>query len=310
MPGIDLHIHSTASDGSNSPREIVELARSLGLHTISLTDHDSIDGLEEACKFGATGKPRVDVVEGIELKVRNEPERGLVDIEILGYGIDTKNAKLLSVVDKRRESKICKTEKQIKLIEKDGYKLPISEVKDVTKGLVSRRPHMWAVFQRHNTCISKRDFFEKTNFGGKWYVEEDFTLSLEDCINTIKSAGGIAVVAHPGAYNKLFRKQILCDQDTIKLLETCVDAGAQGIEIFYPYNKNKPYFDKLPLITKEQNNQLIEYYKEAATALGVEMTGGSDYHGTYKPEIHMGEVDIPMTVLEDLKSLIFKNAKQ
>lgn len=308
VPGIDLHIHSTASDGSYNAREIVELARSLGLKTISITDHDAVDSVEEASKFGKTGKPRVDVIAGIELKVKNEPQRGIVDVEILGYGIDPKNMTLGAVLDKRRESKIRKTEKQIRLIEKDGYELPIGEVKDVTKGLVSRRPHMWEVFQRHNACISKRDFFKRTSFGGGWYVEEDYTLSLEDCIETIKRAGGVAIVAHPGAYNKIFEKRILFDQETIKLLENCVKAGVQGVEVFYPYNKNKPYFDKVSLITKDQNSHLVDYYRKAAVALGIKMTGGSDYHGTYKPEICMGEVDIPVSVLEDLKSLILKNA--
>src|SRR4030067_1884286 len=118
MTGIDLHIHTNASDGTCDPKQIIDIARSSGLHTIGITDQDSIDSVEEAVSIGK--KAKVTVVPGVELKVKNEPERGLKDVEILGYFLELKNEKLLATLQKRQESKIRKTTRQVELIERNG----------------------------------------------------------------------------------------------------------------------------------------------------------------------------------------------
>src|SRR3990170_6830773 len=192
------------------------------------------------------------------------PERGLKDVEILGYFLDLKNEKLLATLQKRQESKIRKTTRQVELIERNGYMIPIGEV--VEKARVPRRIHIWEVLQQHNPNIIREEFFSRTGYGGSWYVEEDFTITVEDCVRLIKDAEGVPVVAHPGCYNERFRTEnLLRDENTFNVLTTCVNAGACGIEVFYPYHKERPYYNRgSSLITNEQYMELIASYKEAA----------------------------------------------
>ena len=174
--------------------------------------------MEEAVSIGK--KAKVTVITGVELKVKNEPERGLKDVEILGYFLDLKNEKLLATLQKRQESKIRKTTRQVELIERNGYMIPIGEV--VEKARVPRRIHIWEVLQQRNPNIAREEFFSRTGYGGIWYVEEDFTITVEDCVRLIKDAEGVPVVAHPGCYNERFRTEsLLRDENTFNVLRTC-----------------------------------------------------------------------------------------
>jgi predicted metal-dependent phosphoesterase TrpH len=281
---IDLHLHSTASDGSDTPSQLINQAIEIKLKAIAITDHDTIAGVEEFLSFGEL--KQIIVIPGIEISIRHEVKRELIDVHIIGLNIDYTSTKLINTINDqimgRLEQKkaICK-----RLREEFGYNISFKEVQGLTESQIIGRPHIVEIMKKNNPKKvqgkSKKDLFEMISIGGSAYVEREVELSLEESIELINSIGGISILAHPGIYNV---------SDHKKFIEMLISTGIKGIEVEYPYAKNRPYAgtDK----SKWAQNHFPGYFHKIAKEYNLIKSGGSDYHGKEK-NIKMGEANVP-----------------
>lgn len=292
---IDLHLHSSFSDGTKTPSELIDIAIQRNMHAIALTDHDTIQGMEEFLKYGESFP--IILIPGIEITIKDEPERELLDVHILGLNFDHKSFHLQHILEKQERARnnqkrdICN-----RLMNEYGYDITYDEVKRIAKGNVVGRPHIVEILIKNNPKIvdemTKNEMFLMISVGGKAYVEREFELTLEDSIKLIKEAKGIPILAHPGIYQVSEREQFV---------KMCINAGIQGIEVEYTYDKNRPYSKD-----KEKSAWAMEYFPKYYCSLADKYdlikSGGSDYHGG-KKGIEIGEIHVPN---EYLKKILYK----
>ena len=288
---IDLHLHSTASDGSDTPSQLINQAIDLKLKAIAITDHDTISNLEEFLSIGELKE--MIVIPGIEVSIRHEPKRELIDVHIIGLNIDHNSIKLVNTIDNqikgRLEQKkaICK-----RLRDEFGYNISFEEVKSIAGSRVVGRPHIVEIMKKNNPDKvygkSKDELFKMISIGGSAFVDRDIELNLEESIELISSVGGVPILAHPGIYSVSNHK---------KFVEMCIKAGIKGIEVEYTYAKNRPYVgtDK----SYWAQNYFPDYYKKIAEDYNLIKSGGSDYHGS-KKDIIMGEAKVPDIYLKNI----------
>ncbi len=294
---VDLHLHTTASDGTLTPTELVERAASLGVAAIAITDHDSMAGVAEGRAAGE--RLGVEVVPGIEIGIAHDPARNLIEVDVLGYYIDPGDEEFAGVTRDLQGAKNGKLRSQIEVLAANGLPIRIEEVLEEAAGDTVRRPHIWKILHRHHPDFPPEEFFNRTSFGGDWHVPKTFSLSLEDCVALIERVGGVPVLAHPGAYNTTFAKDgPLIDRGVDSTIAVCAGAGVRGLEVFYPYNKGRPYHDGVPLIDAAELDSLVGHYETLADDHGLLATGGTDFHGASKPQIELGEVEVPYRLLQ------------
>ncbi len=298
---IDLHLHTIASDGSETAEALVLKAKSLGLAAIAITDHDSIGSVREALAAGE--KHGVEVIPGVEIGIAHDPARHLIEIDILGYFVDPDLAELKDVLQRLQDAKNGKLVRQIAVLADNGLPIDADEVLEEAAGDTVRRPHIWKVLHRHHPDFSSQEFFDRTSFGGEWHVTKDFSLTLEECVALIGRAGGVPVLAHPGAYNTTFAGGgSMIDPIVDQIIATCAGAGVNGLEVYYTYDKNRPFHNGEPFITKEELAELVGHYASLAERHGMLKTGGTDFHGVSKPQIDVAEVDARYALVEALKA--------
>ncbi|MBQ7896127.1 MAG: PHP domain-containing protein [Oscillospiraceae bacterium] len=275
MREIDLHIHSTASDGTLSPRELVILAKKQGLKAIAITDHDTASAYLEACKAGE--EFGVEVIAGIEISTKYSGP-----IHILGYCIDPQSPELLPVLNWVVEDRDRRNRKMAQLMADDG--LPVSyEAMQQRFGNVIGRPHFGQILVELGLAESVNDAFDRfIEKGQKYYMPRSF-LSVESSIELICHAGGIAVLAHPFQYKR-------DDKGLRELIEHCMESGLKGLECRY----------------SGYDEEQVAYLEALADEYGLIKTGGSDFHGSNKPLIRLGsgisgELMVPYSFLQTLK---------
>ena len=256
---IDLHTHTTASDGSMSPRELVRHAKENGLTAIAITDHDTIaglpDALDEAEKLG------IEVITGLEIGVEFKPE-----MHILGYFLNNNYENINKTLIKLRESREERNPKIIHTLNQMGMEITLQEVEAEALGNVVGRPHIAKVLIKKGYVKSMEDAFSRYLASGRpAYFKKD-KLSPEEGIWEIRNAGGIPVLAHPIFLN--FNHSEL-DQ----LVGALAKAGLGGIEAYYSENSKDETGNLLRIAIK---HQLL-------------VTGGSDFHGSIKPNIALGK---------------------
>ncbi|CAN5426068.1 PHP domain-containing protein [soil metagenome] len=270
MSFIDLHCHSTASDGTLPPREVLRLANNRGLTALALTDHDTIGGIADAADEAA--KLGIDFLPGIEISCEYAPGT----MHILGYGVDPKSAVLTDMTEKLIEGRDNRNPKIIAKLQELGVAITMDEVeKQAAGGLpasagntksVIGRPHIAAILVRKGYVSSiKQAFNEYLAPGGKAYFDKE-RLSSKQALGMILDSGGLPVLAH--AF------QLRCDNDS--QLETVVknllDQGLAGIEVLHS-DHDAAWVDKC--------NRLADRYQ-------LLKTGGSDFHGGNKHNIDLG----------------------
>ncbi|MFH1143980.1 MAG: PHP domain-containing protein [Candidatus Eisenbacteria bacterium] len=298
---VDLHCHTTASDGSEPPRRLFEMARATGLRAIGFCDHDSIAGVPQghalAEEFG------IEFAPGCEIGIAHDPERGLIEIDVLAYFYDPDHDELNDVLARLRKAKNAKLDGQLAVLSREGFRVPKEEVLAEAKGETIRRPHIFGVLRKYHPDMTAELFFPSTDFGGRWYVSKEYSLTLEECVAVVRRAGGITVLSSPGSYNERFKKDgTLIDPRVDRLIEICAEAGVAGLETVYPYDRNKPYFRSADdTIGPDALHALIDHYEASATRLGLIRTGGSDFHGTAKPQIALGQVAVPYRYFEEAR---------
>jgi predicted metal-dependent phosphoesterase TrpH len=263
--GIDLHIHSTASDGSFTPAEILDHARKLNLAAIAITDHDSIDGSREALRIGIP--PSFNFLTGVEISAAHPPFLpGSGSFHILGYNIHLDNRDLNQALRKLQEARKNRNPAILERLNELGFKISLEEVnQEVGEGQLGR-PHIAYAMVKKGFVASIDEAFDKyLGTHGPAYVDK-YRIECEQAINIIRAAGGVPVLAHPALLN------IENDQKLDALLQNLVKIGLAGIEVYYP----------------EHSPQQIRQYTELARTYDLLMTGGTDFHGTITPEIKMG----------------------
>ena len=277
MKKIDLHVHTTASDGTFSGREAVQLAADTGLAAIAVTDHDTVSGYAEAAQAGQ--ELGVEVVPGIEISTKYGGA-----IHILGYYIDPTSDKLRPVLDWIVHDRDSRNRKMAELMAADG--LPVSyEAMHARFGSVIGRPHFAEVLVELGLASSVQDAFDRyVEKGQRYYLPRSF-LPIERSVEIIAEAGGIPVLAHPFQYKR-------DDAGLRDIIEHCMEHGLRGIECRYSgYGPDK-----------------VAYLEALADEYGLVKTGGSDFHGANKPHISLGrgingKLDVPYSFLERLKEL-------
>src|SRR3989344_2427924 len=282
---IDLQSHTTMSDGEQSPEELVGEAVKRGLKAIAITDHDVVDGIERALHY-AQNRP-IEIVPGIEIRCY-EPEKGFKEIDVLGLLIDYKHPSMITLTEKGKHERISQKRKMIEKLQKMGYAITFDEVAK-TVGSAFGRPHVakYLVKKYPDTFSSVQDVFDKCiGFGKPAYVPRDENLPMKTAIQVIHESGGIAILAHPRAYDK---------EESLYLIKLFKEAGGDGIETYYPYHL---VFPQLKL-DESGNAELIQFYKSIAKKHNLLESGGCDHHGAKRDTL--GALNIPMSILDQLK---------
>jgi len=257
---IDLHIHTSVSDGTCSPREIVSLAQKQRLKAIAITDHDTVDGNEEAIKAGK--EIGLEVIPGVEISVDWDRR----PIHILGYYIDWKNKKLEAELQNLIEFREERNPQIIKKLNLLGLNISYDEVKMMAGEGTVGRPHFAQVLIEKGYVKNGEEAFKKyLRRGAPAYVEKK-RLSPQEGIQLIRNSGGIAVLAHP------FAIEDINDRKMEQFIIQFKPKGIEGIEVFYSMHTTQQTL-QLQAIAKRHN---------------LLMTGGSDFHGELKPKIFLG----------------------
>ncbi|NOU36031.1 MAG: PHP domain-containing protein [Kiritimatiellaceae bacterium] len=273
---IDLHSHSIFSDGTNSPEELVALAEKGGLSALSLTDHDTTDGLP---RFMAAGRnSSVQTVPGIELSA----EFGEITLHILGYLFDPSHEELQAALQWVREGRSERNSQILEKLNRLGYDLTHDDVRKHAGDDVVGRPHFAAALIEKGHFKHKDKIFQQLLGKGKAAYAERRRLTPEACVELICKAGGVAVIAHPGQMK-------LASRGLRRLVKKLKEQGLGGLEVWHP--THRPH-----QITLFQ--RICEEYDLVAT-------GGSDFHGTLTPDITLGrgfgDQCVPLSVLDTLR---------
>lgn len=277
MERIDLHTHSTFSDGSCTPTEILQAAGELGLTAVAITDHDNVGGIGEAMRAGE--QMGIEVISGVEF---GSGYRGR-SIHMLGYLFDPEDELLNETIDwviKEREKRNRKIAEKMR---QDGIQVSEEQLREEHGTTSIGRPHFAEVLVKQNRANSIRDAFQKyLNPGEVYYFPRTF-LPLDRTAEVIRQAGGVPVLAHPFQYR-------FSDQERREWMEYCRLIGVEGLECRY----------------SGYGELQTRYLDTMAERLGFCRTGGSDFHGAYKPEIALGtgrgSLEVPREFLDDLKN--------
>lgn len=280
MDYIDLHVHSNASDGTLTPTQVVERAIEKGLTAIALTDHDTVDGIEEAMKAAKTstnaGRP-IRVIAGTEISAEYKHR----DIHILGLFVDHKNPEFNEFLNRAKQGRINRNLQMVENLRNAGLNITFEDLLKDNEDAVITRAH----FAKHLVAIgavkTKEDAFRRyLDPSTPYYVPRKF-FTPEEAIQMIHHAGGIACLAHPLLY-KLTRSEVE------KLVIYLKSFGLDALETYYT-----------------SHTDADEYFvRNLARRQGLKMTGGSDFHGLNKPDIEIGSgrgrLKIPATLLDSI----------
>ena len=279
MSRLDLHLHTTHSDGSLSPAEVLALAQKAGVTALAITDHDIITGIPEAL---ATGQQLgIEVIPGIEISSRY----GETELHVLGYFLDWQDAQLEQRLATLRDGRHRRNPQIVERLQALGIEIRYDEVRALAGTDAVGRPHIARVLMEKKVVTSAKEAFDRFLAEGKQaYVARDLP-EPADAINWIKSAHGLAVLAHPTWVRASGDK-------LLELVRQLKSNGLDGIEVHYSTHSRRQ--------TRE--------YLSLAKQLGLLVTGGSDFHGLTKPEIGVGigkgTLHVPDHLLHTLKEAV------
>jgi hypothetical protein len=277
MPGIDLHTHSTASDGTLTPSELVRRAKEKDLEALALTDHDTIAGNRQALEAGE--EYGVEVIAGCELSVEHRP--GFM--HVLGLFLPERPEKLLAGMRYLNERRLSRNTRIVDKLQNLGLEVTYDEVLEIAGDGTVGRPHLARALMKRGYVDSVDEAFDVyLGEGGKAYLpKEKFT--PEKAVELLASEGATVVLAHPYSLNA-------AGDELERILIELMDHGLEGLECLYP------------LHSRRQTDEYIA----VADKLGLLVTGGSDFHGENKPEVLLGKTgddqDVPYALLQMIKS--------
>jgi len=251
---IDLHTHTTCSDGTDTPFALVKKALAAGITTLAITDHDSTSGWDEAV---SAIQPHIELVLGAEISCLTTDG---ISVHMLGLLFDGQSAEMQQMLADSRDTRVPRMRKMVELLSADGINISLDDVyRAAPEGATVGRPHLADALVANGVVASRDEaFLDLLNNDSKYYVTHAAP-TPEDAIRVIRRAGGVAVIAHPFASR---RGQII----TASTFSGLVAAGLNGIEVHH----------------RDQNAEEQGTLKAIASELGLVITGSSDYHGTGK----------------------------
>lgn len=274
---VDFHTHSTFSDGTFTPTELINHALEVGLSAIALTDHDAVNGINEA--INASKNKNIEFIPGIEFSVTANTE-----IHIIGLYIDPTNKILLDTINKTLSQRKGRMEETCQKLRNSGFYITYEEAEALSGGNFLGRAHIAELMVRKGYCDSKKEAFDKYIGLNKpcYVIKKEIT--PKDAITAIRSAGGVAFLAH--------LHQTKLDLDSLDaLLGKLKGYGLNGIEAYYT----------------EYEQQHIRDFRALALKHGLFYSGGSDFHGALKQNVALrygyGELNIPYHILNNIKRL-------
>lgn len=267
MP-VDLHVHSTYSDGENTPEQLIEMAKTCGLASIALTDHDSVGGIKAFVEKGI--ETQIGTIPGIEFTSEFQKS----EIHILGYFIDYESQELLGILNKIQKDRKDRIVKIVQKLNKIGIEISADDVFEIAKNDSPGRPHVAKALIRSGAVSTFKEAFDRfIGHKGPAYVGH-YKLTPFEAVKLIRQVKGAPVFAHPA----------VSDRDSI--IPELMACGLKGIEVFYPTHR------------PEQ----VERYKNIAKKFELIMTGGSDFHGENSGRnIKLGGVAIDDKVVDELR---------
>ena len=272
---IDLHLHTTMSDGQKSIEEILELANACGVDALAITNHDIEESLEPYFAFAK--KKNIQLIEGIELSalVNNN-----IEVHILGYNIDTKNAQLRTVCQSMLVKRSERLKKILALLSNQGINIGLEEIMLGERGLASRM-HIAYTLAEKGYARTPAEALEKYLSVGKQAYIPNQALALKEAIQLILNAGGVPILAHPFRYK-------LTETELELLIKVCLEYGIKGIEVFYP----------------SHNEQERQFLLKLCARLNLIPTSGTDYHRGSKDEylerLEKCKMTVPSSLLLEL----------
>jgi predicted metal-dependent phosphoesterase TrpH len=270
---IDLHTHTSFSDGTDTPAQLINKAMANGITTLAITDHDSIGGWEEA-KMAL--RPGLSLVLGAEISCQTVDG---ISVHILGLLFDPNFNQLMQTLEQTRENRYSRMERIIKRINEAGIEITMSDVlEQLADGATLGRPHLADALVKKGVVRNRDEAFTQMLHNNSKYYIPHYSPSPEDAIKLIKQAGGVAVIAHPMASH---RGRVISSQT----FGSIINSGLDGIEVNHR--------DHTPDEKKELMNLAIEF--------DLAMTGSSDYHGNGKLNV-LGEYTTNNEQWEKLES--------
>jgi 3',5'-nucleoside bisphosphate phosphatase len=279
MGHIDLHLHTTASDGVLSPSEVVRYAKAKGLQAIAITDHDTIEGCEE----GLAEAERIgfEVIPGIEISAEHSPG----SMHILGFFLDIHHPLLNERLRYLQRARAERNPRIVEKLNRLGIDITFEEVLKASGGGQVGRPHFANVLLEKKYVRSFQEAFDRfLKKGAPAYVDK-FRFSSREALHFIDEAKGVAVLAHPNTLG------VNSYSELEKLILQLVKEGLKGIEVYYP----------------EHSPTEVAQYKTIADRYSLLSTGGTDYHGMEKNGLDIGvgrgEMKLPYSIVENLKAV-------
>lgn len=279
--GIDLHVHSNASDGTHSPAELFQIAARLGLEAISITDHDTTAGSQQAmtCERPAS----LAFISGVEISAEAPPHTNIKNgLHILGYGIDPYDSPLVETLETLKLARENRTRDIVQRLNELGIPLTLAEVDAEVGDATPGRPHVAKALVKAGFAENINDAFDRYIGNGAPACVGKKRLTSKQAVDLIIAAGGIPVLAHPCLI-----------KNNAEILEALIDElcqlGLMGLEVYYP----------------DHSPEDVERYLRITQAFGLLATGGSDFHGQLIPEIELGrgrgDLYVPYALFEKLR---------
>lgn len=269
LPYADLHLHTIYSDGSMQPYEVLQYAEKYKFKAVSITDHDTVSGIEESIKEGK--RLNIEVISGIELSAVVEEE----EIHILGYCIDWQDSRFLNELARLKVKRENRIKKMLAHLERLNIKINIDELINFAGSGTIGRLHLAHFLCNKGIVDTVYEAFDKYIGKHKPAYERVNALTVKEAIELIIKYGGIPVYAHP-ALNRM---------DSI--IPSMIEYGLGGIEVYH----------------SSQSKKELETYMALAEENGLLVTGGSDCHGKGKLNILIGKVKLPYYYVEMLKTM-------
>ena len=262
---VDLHVHSSASDGTLAPAAVVRHAYERGLKAIALTDHDTVAGMEEAVqeikRIALEEAEEMELVPGIEISCNYKD----VELHILGLFVDYENAKFQQELAGIRDKRVKRNENMVALFQANGFEITMEELYHGNPNTVVTRAHFARIMMEKGYVKTKNQAFEKYLNPGKPLYLPKPEITPEYAMSLLAVADAVPVLAHPLLYRMGYN-------DTKRCIEELKELGLKGVEAYH--SSNNTY----------ESGRL----KEMAAANGLFVTGGSDFHGSNKPDIEIG----------------------
>lgn len=274
MDTIDLHTHSTFSDGTFTPSQLVKYAEEKGLKAFALTDHDTTEGIKEAKSI----ETNVEVISGVEISTRYDKK----EIHIVGLYVNENDADLNKQLKYYREKRVTRNFEILEKLNSLGVNITIDDVKESCTGDVISRAHIAKALVSKGFVGSYTEAFDRYLGDNKCAYVPRETLNYEESMELITKAGGVPVLAHPLLYK-------MSDTNLENMMVKLRQKGLKAVEVYYSTHSNSD----------------TQHVMAMANRVGLIYSGGSDFHGATKPKIDMGtgmgKLAVPYEILEKIR---------